>query len=368
MGGRRKPRSGGAEVVERLIPGDFSEIAAIGRGADTAQWSRTFGHLTVMGQEAVTALNIRPEGVYVDGTLGGGGHSRLILSNLGEKGRLIALDQDPEARFWAEEGWGRGEDRLTVVAANFERLGEILAGLGLGGVDGILLDLGLSSRQLAGPGRGFSWTIDEPLDMRLDPENELTAFEVVNDYPEKELADVIWRYGEERASRRIARYIVRERSAGPVETTGQLAALVAKALYRPGPPPRIHPATRTFMALRIEVNRELAVLENFLLAAPNLLNADGRLVIISFHSLEDRLVKEAFRGKFGAQSGPGPAGTADYRRKGGVEPQRGTDGARRSPWRALHKKPLTPGDEELATNPRARSAKMRAAEKAITED
>jgi 16S rRNA (cytosine1402-N4)-methyltransferase len=288
-----------------------------------------------MGREAVAALGIKPGGVYVDGTLGGGGHSRLILSNLGEAGRLIALDQDPEARFWALEGWGRGEGRLTVAAANFENLGETLDGLGIGGVDGVLLDLGLSSRQLTGPGRGFSWTIDEALDMRLDPDGDLTAYEVVNEYPEKELADVIWRYGEERASRRIARFLARARSAAPVATTGQLAALVAKALYRPGPPPRIHPATRTFMALRIEVNRELAVLENFLRSAPKLLNPGGRLVIISFHSLEDRLAKEAFREK---------------------------DGEGRPVWNPLYKKPLQPGDEECGVNPRARSAKLRAAE------
>lgn len=357
MGGGRKPRSGGAEVVEKLVLRELSEVIGDGRGAGPEDWSKAFGHLTVMGQEAVAALGIKPDGVYVDGTLGGGGHSRLILSNLGEKGRLIALDQDPEARFWAEKGWGRGENRLTVAAANFESLGEILAGLGLGGVDGILLDLGLSSRQLTGPGRGFSWTVDEALDMRLDPEGDLTAFDVVNRYPEKELADLIWRYGEERASRRIARFIVRERSGRPIETTGQLAALIARALYRPGPPPRIHPATRAFMALRIEVNRELAVLENFLSAAPDLLNDGGRLVIISFHSLEDRLVKMAFRGESGAESSPGGSG-----------PLRGQSREKRSPWRALHKKPQTPGDEELAANPRARSAKMRAAEKAITED
>lgn len=337
MGKRREPRSGGAAVVDKLVPMEFSQTEGFGRGAESGDWSRAFGHLTVMGQEAVAALGLKPDGVYVDGTLGGGGHSRLILAQLGEKGRLVALDQDPEARFWAENGWGRGEDRLTVVAANFEQLGEILAGLGLGGVDGVLLDLGLSSRQLTGPGRGFSWTIDEPLDMRLDPNGDLTAWDVVNDYSEKDLADVIWRYGEERASRRIARYIVRERTSGAIETTGRLAALVAKALYRPGPPPRIHPATRTFMGLRIEVNRELTVLENFLAAAPDYLNPGGRLVIISFHSLEDRLVKEAFRKK---------------------------DDEGRSPWQALYKKPLVAGDEELAINPRARSAKMRAAEKA----
>ena len=300
-------------------------------------WSEAFGHLTVMGAEALEYLRVKPDGIYVDGTMGGGGHSRLILSALGDKGRLIALDQDAEARSWASQGWGRHENRLTVAAGNFGRMDEILAGLDLGGVDGILLDLGLSSRQLASPGRGFSWSRDETLDMRLDPQGDLTAAEVVNSYPEKELADVIWRYGEERASRRLARAIVRFRSKKPLETTGELASLVAACLWRPGPPPRIHPATRTFMALRIEVNRELAVLEDFLKMAPDLLKAGGRLVIISFHSLEDRLVKEAFR--FRDEKGRGP-------------------------WVALHKKPLTPGSEEEANNPRSRSAKLRAAEKA----
>jgi len=299
-------------------------------------WSEAFGHLTVMGAEAVECLNIKPDGIYVDGTMGGGGHSRLILSALGEKGRLVALDQDAEPRAWALDGWGRAEKRLTVAAGNFGRMDEILAGLDLGGADGILLDLGLSSRQLASTGRGFSWTRDEPLDMRLDPQGDLTAAEVVNRYPEKELADVIWKYGEERASRRLARAIVKARSKKALETTGELASLVSASLWRPGPPPRIHPATRTFMALRIEVNRELAVLEDFLKKAPYLLNLGGRLVIISFHSLEDRLVKEAFRQK---------------------------DEKGESPWAALFKKPLTPGPQEEANNPRSRSAKLRAAEK-----
>ncbi len=306
-------------------------------GAAAPDWSEAFGHLTVMGREAIEGLGLKPDGLYVDGTLGGGGHSRLILEALGPEGRLIALDQDPEPRAWATSGWGRGEPRLTVAAGNFGHLDEILAGLGQGGVDGILLDLGLSSRQLIESGRGFSWQSEEPLDMRLDPDGPLTAMEVVNRYREKDLADLIWRYGEERASRRLARAIVLARGKKPVETTGELAALVAKTLYRPGPPPRIHPATRTFMALRIEVNRELAMLEDFLAMAPGLLKPEGRLVIISFHSLEDRLVKEAFRGR---------------------------DQQGRAFWRPLHKKPLTPGPDELERNPRARSAKLRAAEKA----
>lgn len=313
------------------------ELAEALSGQDRVDWSDAFGHLTVLGPEAVQLLDVKPDGVYVDATLGGGGHSRLILERLSAGGRLIALDQDPEPRAWAVDGWGKGDERLTVAAANFECLGEVLAGLGIREVDGIMADLGLSSRQLAAPGRGFSWLRDEPLDMRLDPEGGLTAAEIVADYREKDLADLIYRYGEERASRRVARAIVWARQRQPLETTGQLAAIVAKALYRPGPPPRIHPATRTFMALRIEVNRELEALEKFLAEAPGLLKPAGRLAVISFHSLEDRLVKEAFRQK---------------------------DQKGRSPWLILTKKPLTAGLEELAKNPRARSAKLRAAEKA----
>jgi len=334
-GKSRPPEAAGPESA----PEPLALEEALGREAGL-DWSEAFGHLTVMGPEAVDWLNIRPEGLYVDCTLGGGGHSRLILRALGSGGRLIALDRDPEPRRWALEGWARGESRLTVVAGNFEMLDEILAGLGQGGVDGILLDLGLSSRQLTGRGRGFSWTKDETLDMRLDPEGDLSAWEVVNRYPEKELADLIWRYGEERASRRLARAIVRARQKKPLETTGELAALAARCLYRPGPPPRIHPATRTFMALRLEVNQELAGLENFLRKAPGLLNPGGRVVAISFHSLEDRLVKEAFRSQ---------------------------DEKGRRLWQALHKKPQTPGPEEIRANPRARSAKLRAAEIAPAE-
>jgi 16S rRNA (cytosine1402-N4)-methyltransferase len=296
-------------------------------------WSKSFGHFTVMGAEAIEALTIKADGVYVDATLGGGGHSRLILERLGPKGRLIAVDQDPEPRAWAFDGWGKGETRLTVLAGNFENLPRLLAEEGIEKTDGLLVDLGLSSRQLARRGRGFSWVTDERLDMRLDPDGPLSAWEVVNRFSEKELADLIWRYGEERASRKLASAIVRHR---PIETTDQLAALAAKVLYRPGPPPRIHPATRTFMALRIAVNRELEVLKNFLSQAPGLLKTGGRLAAISFHSLEDRLVKEAFRQR---------------------------DDYGRCPWKPLYKKPLIAAEAEVAANPRSRSAKLRAAEK-----
>jgi len=301
---------------------------------EDGDWSRAFGHLTVLGPEAVTDLVFRPSGVYVDGTLGGGGHSRLILAALGPEGRLIALDRDPEPRRWATEGWGREEDRLRVAAGSFGDLEDILTELDQGPVDGILLDLGISGRQLAAPGRGFSWLLDEPLDMRLDQAQSLTAREVVNRYPEKELAEILRLYGEERAARRLARAMVRARSRAALETTGQLAALTARVLYRPGPPPRLHPATRTFQALRLEVNRELQELEKFLKVVPRLLKPDGRLVVISFHSLEDRLVKTAFRA--GDEKG---------------HPY----------WLPLTKKPKCPEAGEVERNPRARSAKMRAA-------
>lgn len=315
------------------VPLQLSEALS---GQSRVDWSEAFGHLTVLGPEAVQLLNVRPDGVYVDATLGGGGHSRLILDRLGAGGRLIGLDQDREPRLWAAEGWGRGEGRLTVAAGNFGELPALLPRLGYEAVDGIVADLGLSSRQLASPGRGFSWAVDERLDMRLDPDRPLTAAEVVNRYPEKDLADLFYRYGQERASRRVARFIAAARAKAPVETTGQLAALVARALYRPGPPPRIHPATRVFMALRIEVNGELEALDSLLKASIHLLKPGGRLVVISFHSLEDRLVKEAFRR---------------------------TDRDGRCLWQPLTKKPLVAAAAELAANPRSRSAKLRAAEK-----
>jgi 16S rRNA (cytosine1402-N4)-methyltransferase len=265
----------------------------------------------------------------------------LILAALDPGGRLIALDRDPEPGQWAEAGWGRAESRLTVAAGSFGDLGDILTELGQGPVDGVLLDLGVSGRQLAAPGRGFSWLLDEPLDMRLDQAQPLTAREVVNRYPEKVLAGILWRYGEERAARRLARAMVQARRRAPLETTGQLAALAARVLYRPRPPPRLHPATRTFQALRLEVNRELEELERFLKAAPSILKPGGRLVIISFHSLEDRLVKTAFR-----------AGDEEGRPR----------------WLPLGKKPRRPEAGEVLGNPRARSAKMRAAARPAAPD
>jgi 16S rRNA (cytosine1402-N4)-methyltransferase len=299
-------------------------------------WSQAFGHQAILAKESLEALNVKPDGFYVDVTAGGLGHGRMLLASLGPEGKLLALDLDPEAIAWAE-AWARGDPRLIARQANFRDLPKVLEELGLGKADGIMCDLGISSRQLSCSGRGFSFLSEgEPLDMRLCPEGQRTAEGLVNSYSEEELARIIYRYGEERASRRLARAIVREREREPIRTVGRLAKIAEKALWRPGFQ-RIHPATRLFMALRIEANRELENLSAFLEEAPLALKPGGRLAVISFHSLEDRLVKEAFRPK-------------------------SLEGGLKAPWRPLWKKPRRPGPEELAANRRSRSAKLRAAE------
>ena len=298
----------------------------------------SFVHTPVMLEEALDALAPRAGGRYVDGTAGGGGHTRRILEAAGPQGRVLALDRDPDAVAHLLETLVPQWPGLTVRQANFTSLGPILQELGWGEVDGVLLDLGISSHQLEGSGRGFSFDRDEPLDMRMDPDQGRTAAELINRTPEKELADIIFQLGEERASRRVARALVRARGRNPIETSRQLAEVVAKALWRPGKPPRIHPATRTFQALRLAVNRELDNLADFLAEAPELLRPGGRLAVISFHSLEDRLVKRALPRRLPVdQAGPALKG--------------------------LYKKPLIPGEEEVSRNPRARSAKLRAGER-----
>jgi 16S rRNA (cytosine1402-N4)-methyltransferase len=289
-------------------------------------------HEPVMVEETVSLLQPERGGLFVDCTVGLGGHSRVLL----ERGanRLIGLDRDPEALRRAAETLQAWSDRVELVHADYRDLERVLADRGLAGVDGALADLGVSSMQLDQEGRGFSFRRDEPLDMRMDQTAGPTAADLIAEADERELADVIFQYGEERFSRRIARAIVETRRTAPIATTGRLAYIVRGAVPRRGYQ-RIDPATRTFQALRIWVNRELDGLDTFLADASRRLLAGARLAVITFHSLEDRIVKHAFRAL--------AAGEAALR--------------------ILTRKPVIPGDAEVDRNPRARSAKLRAIER-----
>jgi 16S rRNA (cytosine1402-N4)-methyltransferase len=283
-------------------------------------------HVAVLAAESLDALSVRAGGTYVDATFGAGGHAALILAALGPAGRLIAFDTDPSAQARAI-----ADPRLRLVQANFRELAEQLDALHVAAIDGVLFDLGVSSMQLDEAERGFSFRAAAPLDMRLNPNAGESAADFLATRDEREIADVIYRFGEERASRRIARAIVALRDAGtPVRDTLDLAGVVARAVRAPAHQ-RIHPATRTFQALRIAVNDELGALRDGLDAALARTVPGGRIAVISFHSLEDRIVKQTFR--------------EDPRVRG------------------LTRKPLVAGDEEVAANPRARSAKLRVAER-----
>jgi len=289
------------------------------------------GHVPVLLKEAIDFLNVRRGGTYIDATVGLGGHSYEIAKRLGAPGHLIGLDKDPKALEIARAKLS-GED-FPLVTLLHRSFAEIADGQKAATIDGILADIGVSSLQLSDAARGFSFQAEGPLDMRMDPQSERTAEQVVNHLDERELADVIYEFGEERRSRRIARAIVRSR---PIRSTAHLADVISAAA-RPmnSEQRRIHPATRTFQALRIFVNRELDDLRALLEAAPRILKPGGRVVVISFHSLEDRIVKDAFR-----------EGEKKYKY-----------------FRVLTKKPVTASEEEQDRNPRARSAKLRAAEK-----
>ncbi len=284
-------------------------------------------HVSVFAREAIDALAIAPGGTYVDATFGAGGHTRAILARVG-CGRVIALDADPSVARYLP-----ADERVTLVHANFRTLASVLDELEIALTDGILFDLGVSSMQFDSGERGFSLRSDAPLDMRLDPTQGRSAAEYLEESTESEIADALFTYGDERASRRIARAIVMRRGERRLPaTTGELAALVAGVLHRSGVRERIHPATRTFQALRIAVNDELGALRDGLAAAIERLRPGGRLAVISFHSLEDRIVKLAFR-----------------------DDERVV---------VLTRKPLVPTGEEIASNPRARSAKLRIGERA----
>jgi 16S rRNA (cytosine1402-N4)-methyltransferase len=291
-------------------------------------------HEPVLTAEALTFLAPERGGLFVDCTVGLGGHTRALL----EAGatRVIGLDRDRDALEVAAADLAAFGDRAELVHADYRSLAEVLAARGIEAIDGALADLGVSSLQIDAEGRGFSFRRDEPLDMRMDRTAGATAADVVNATPEGELADIIFRFGEERHSRRIARAIVEARRRGPIATTGQLAATVRRAVPTHGWQ-RIDPATRTFQALRIWVNRELEGLEEFLRDVVTRLRGGGRVVVISFHSLEDRIVKHTFRALERAEA----------------------------IVKVLTKRPVVPGEAELARNPRARSAKLRAAERVM---
>ena len=293
-------------------------------------------------------LNIRPGGVYVDGTLGRAGHSREIARRL-TVGRLICIDQDMAAIEAAEERLAPWRDRVTLVHGNFSGLADILRQAGVSGVDGALFDLGVSSPQLDDASRGFSYMQDAPLDMRMDAAAALTAREVVNTWSPEELRRILYEYGEERYAPAIARAIVRAREEKPVETTLELADIIRGAMPPAALREKQHPAKRTFQAVRIAVNGELDVLPPMLKAAVDRLNPGGRLAVITFHSLEDRIVKQTMR---------------DMARGCTCPPEFPVCVCGKKPMlRLVTRRPIVPGTEELSENPRARSAKLRAAEK-----
>ncbi len=300
-------------------------------------------HKPVLYKEIIHALQPKRSGRYIDGTLGAGGHARGVLEACAPDGRLLGLDLDPQALTLARENLAPYGERAVLVQASYDSLLDVMHSLGWDSVDGIVLDLGVSSMQLDTPQRGFSFQTDAPLDMRFNPDLGLTAAQWVNTTPEAELADLLFKYGEEPHARKIAKMIVQAR---PITTTKQLADIVKRAYPRHS---RVHPATRTFQALRIAVNDELSVLERALPNAVAALRSGGRLAVISFHSLEDRIVKEFFRRESKDQINP------PYEKIYEVE--------RKAVLKEVNRKPITPDEDEIKQNPRARSAKLRVAEK-----
>ena len=307
-----------------------------------------FQHVTVLRTETVQNVLTAPSGVYVDCTLGGAGHSSFLLEMLYEDGRLIGLDQDELAIRHARRLFAN-EARVTLVQSNFAQLEHTLQELGMLPVQGILFDLGVSSPQLDEAERGFSYKQDAPLDMRMDQTGSITAYQLVNEWSAEELAAIIWKYGEERWAKRIASFIVQFRQERPIERTGELVEVIKSAVpagaRRDGP----HPAKRTFQALRIAVNDELGVLDRALDQAIRCLSPGGRVAVITFHSLEDRIVKERLQSWLGKCTCPPDFPIC----RGGVQPIA----------RLVNRKPILPSVEEVERNPRARSAKLRVAEK-----
>ena len=310
-----------------------------------------FQHYTVMKKETVDGLNIRPDGIYVDCTLGGAGHSEYLLQQLNEKGHLYAFDQDIRAIEHAKIRLAPFVEKgqVTFIKRNFRYLKEELNALGVEAVDGILYDLGVSSPQLDEADRGFSYHQDAPLDMRMDQSAPLSAYHVVNEYSYAELVKIFFRYGEEKFSKQIAREIERVRELKPIETTGELVEIIKTAIPAPARRKGGHPGKRIFQAIRIAVNNELGVIEESLEQAVPLLNKEGRLSVITFHSLEDRIVKNIFKEYSTAQDLPPgiPMIPEEF------QPE----------LKLITRKPLVPSEQELAENNRSRSAKLRIVEK-----
>ena len=308
-----------------------------------------FEHKSVLLYETVDSLNIQPDGIYVDGTLGGGGHAYEVLKRLGPKGRLIGIDQDADAIQAASGRLKEYGEKVTIVRSNYRNIKEVLSSLGIEKVDGIYLDLGVSSYQLDTAERGFTYRENAPLDMRMDQRQKMTARDIVNEYSESELYRVIRDYGEDKFAKNIAKHIVKARQEKRIETTDELVEIIKAAI-----PARVraeggHPAKRTFQAIRIELNHELEVLDESIDTMVDLLNPGGRLSIITFHSLEDRIVKNAL-----AAFAKGCTCPPDFPVcVCGKKPQ----------VKLVNKKPIVSGAAELEENPRARSAKLRVAEK-----
>ena len=307
-----------------------------------------FHHISVLLKESIEALNIRPEGVYLDGTLGGAGHSAEIARRL-STGTLIGVDRDPKALAAAEERLAPWIDRVKLVHSNFRELDRILDSLGIPAVDGILLDLGVSSPQLDEADRGFSYMADAPLDMRMDPSDPLTAYEVVNSWPQEELRRILFAYGEERYAPLIAAAIVRRREQAPIESTLALVDVIRGAMPQKALREKQHPAKRSFQAIRIAVNDELGAVDAVMRRAIDRLKPGGRLAVITFHSLEDRIVKNAMAEAVRGCTCPPEFPVCVC----GKKPK----------LKLIARKPITAGEEELERNPRARSAKLRVAER-----
>lgn len=304
-----------------------------------------FQHVSVLLDEVIQGLQIKPEGIYVDGTLGGAGHASVVCSQLGESGRLIGIDQDADAIAASTERLRPYGDRVTIVRSNYSDMVNVLRQEQIDRVDGITLDLGVSSFQLDTSQRGFSYRMDAPLDMRMDDRQELSAEVVVNEYSEMELFRLIRNYGEDKFAKNIARHIAAEREKEPIRSTGRLAEIISQAIPMKIRKQGGHPAKRTFQAIRIEVNHELEVLEQTIGDMIDLLNPGGRLCIITFHSLEDRIVKQTFRNAENPCTCPPsfPVCVCGKESKG----------------RVVTRKPILPTEQEMAENPRSKSAKLR---------